>query len=117
MNTSTIPPDRTSILRALDKRDRLGYLGVFDLLTEGRTDASGHFTEGCGLSVGQATYLLAFLAATDDSPDAQRIKLLWNLTLSEGVLEYLSEATANDPVKLRAAVDQVLGLCCEVEAV
>ncbi len=38
-----------TILRALDKRDRLGLRGVEMLLGEGRKDESGDFTKGAGL--------------------------------------------------------------------
>ena len=38
------------IFRAIDKLDRVGINGVYDLLTRGRMDESGDFTEGCGLS-------------------------------------------------------------------
>ena len=37
------------VFRAIDKFDRLGINGVYDLLTRGRMDESGDFTEGCGL--------------------------------------------------------------------
>lgn len=53
------------ILRSLDKQDRVGERGVFDLLTNGRRDESGDFTPGCGLSNAQATVLLAQLRIID----------------------------------------------------
>jgi histidyl-tRNA synthetase len=37
------------VLRAIDKYDRLGHLGVRDLLGSGREDESGDFTRGAGL--------------------------------------------------------------------
>jgi histidyl-tRNA synthetase len=40
---------RLTVLRAIDKFDRLGELGVRDLLGEGRKDDSGDFTKGAGL--------------------------------------------------------------------
>src|ERR1700754_4784155 len=39
-----------TVLRAIDKLDRLGASGVFELLTTGRKDESGDFTPGAGLS-------------------------------------------------------------------
>ena len=54
---------RLSILRALDKFDRLGATGVALLLTKGRRDESGDFTLGTGLSDVQAGILLSFLCA------------------------------------------------------
>jgi histidyl-tRNA synthetase len=56
------PNDREkalSILRAVDKLDRLGVAGVFDLLGSGRKDESGDFTKGAGLSDEANTAILA----------------------------------------------------------
>jgi len=41
---------RLTVLRAIDKLDRLGMVGVRALLGEGRKDESGDFTKGAGLS-------------------------------------------------------------------
>jgi len=41
---------KLTVLRALDKIDRLGWDGVKQLLGEGRKDKSGDFTKGAGLS-------------------------------------------------------------------
>jgi len=54
---------RGIVLRAIDKIDRLGEDGVRALLGPGRRDASGDFTEGAGLSGGQAEVVLAFVSA------------------------------------------------------
>ena len=40
---------RLTVLRAVDKFDRLGETGVKALLGEGRKDESGDFTKGAGL--------------------------------------------------------------------
>src|SRR6201982_2815271 len=40
---------RLTVLRAIDKLDRLGERGVGELLGEGRKDESGDFTKGAGL--------------------------------------------------------------------
>src|SRR6266478_4170505 len=45
---------RGTVLRAIDKLDRLGVAGVSALLGEGRKDESGDFTTGAGLSPEQA---------------------------------------------------------------
>ena len=42
---------RLTVLRAMDKFDRLGISGVRQLLGEGRKDESGDFTKGAGLDV------------------------------------------------------------------
>ncbi len=54
---------RLTILRALDKYDRLGGEGVKLLLGEGRKDESGDFTKGAGLSSEQIEPLMAFVVA------------------------------------------------------
>jgi histidyl-tRNA synthetase len=52
---------RMAVLRAIDKLDRLGGNGVASLLGEGRTDESGDFTKGAGLSEDQIELVLKFL--------------------------------------------------------
>lgn len=54
---------RLTILRALDKLDRLGPEGVADLLGEGRMDESGDFTKGAGLDKPRVEKVLAFATA------------------------------------------------------
>jgi histidyl-tRNA synthetase len=44
------PEKRLTVLRAIDKSDRLGMKGVQLLLGEGRKDDSGDFTKGAGLT-------------------------------------------------------------------
>jgi histidyl-tRNA synthetase len=51
------------ILRAVDKFDKFGRAGVKLLLTKGRKDVSGDFTDGVGLSEEQADLVLSFLEA------------------------------------------------------
>jgi histidyl-tRNA synthetase len=50
-----------TVLRSLDKLDRLGYEGVRALLGEGRKDESGDFTRGAGLADANIQRLLSFL--------------------------------------------------------
>ncbi|WP_375458370.1 histidine--tRNA ligase [uncultured Enterovirga sp.] len=55
-------PRRLTVLRALDKYDRLGPVGVRLLLGNGRKDESGDFTKGAGLAdeaIGKLTIFLA----------------------------------------------------------
>jgi len=42
---------RLTVLRAIDKKDRLGLRGVQQLLSEGRRDESGDITKGAALSI------------------------------------------------------------------
>lgn len=52
---------RLTVLRAIDKLDRLGIEGVRQLLGEGRKDESGDFTPGAGLDEEQADKVLMLL--------------------------------------------------------
>jgi histidyl-tRNA synthetase len=52
---------RLTVLRAIDKLDRLGVDGVRMLLGDGRKDESGDFTKGAGLDGGAIDRVLAFV--------------------------------------------------------
>jgi histidyl-tRNA synthetase len=54
---------RLTVLRAIDKLDRLGPEGVRLLLGPGRRDESGDFTRGAGLDAAAIERVLAFTAA------------------------------------------------------
>jgi histidyl-tRNA synthetase len=56
---------RLTVLRAIDKLDRLGDDGVRALLGEGRKDESGDFTKGAGLTADRIDRVLKFLKARD----------------------------------------------------
>lgn len=60
---------RLTVLRAIDKLDRLGPEGVEALLGAGRRDESGDFTRGAGLGPEEIGRVLAFTAARADRPD------------------------------------------------
>lgn len=53
---------RLTVLRAIDKLDRLGIEGVRQLLGEGRKDDSGDFTPGAGLDRNKADFVLQLTA-------------------------------------------------------
>src|SRR5262245_14932775 len=55
---------RLNILRAIDKRDRLGVRGVQELLGPGRKDESGDFTKGVGLANSANNFLTASSTST-----------------------------------------------------
>ncbi len=55
---------RLTVLRAIDKLDRLGIEGVRQLLGEGRKDESGDFTKGAGLSDEQVALVRDYLFAS-----------------------------------------------------
>jgi histidyl-tRNA synthetase len=52
---------RLTVLRAIDKYDRLGRQGVEQLLGRGRKDESGDFTPGAGLDAQQVTAVLDYV--------------------------------------------------------
>jgi histidyl-tRNA synthetase len=82
---------RGTVLRAIDKLDRLGVEGVQALLGEGRKDDSGDFTKGAGLSHEQAHAILAFVApdAKDEEEHLNQIAhLIRTSTIgAEGLME------------------------------
>ena len=67
MDAAEIPHEkRLTVLRAIDKYDRLGIEGVRQLLGSGRKDESGDFTPGAELPEHSANLLLDFM--TTDVP-------------------------------------------------
>ncbi len=56
---------RLTVLRAIDKLDRLGVEGVKQLLGEGRKDESGDFTKGAGLNESQSHSIVHFVELTN----------------------------------------------------
>jgi len=54
---------RLTVLRAIDKLDKIGPEGVRDLLGKGRMDQSGDFTPGAGIAGAAIDTVLAFTAA------------------------------------------------------
>src|SRR5579872_43212 len=54
---------RLTVLRAIDKLDRLGEHGVRELFGPGRKDESGDFTKGAGLKDAQVARIESFLNA------------------------------------------------------
>jgi histidyl-tRNA synthetase len=57
---------RGTVLRTIDKYDRLGEAGVRALLGEGRKDESGDFTKGAGLDERQIALVMELLTASAD---------------------------------------------------
>jgi histidyl-tRNA synthetase len=74
---------RGTVLRAMDKFDRLGERGVALLLGEGRKDESGDFTKGAGLSTDQAAQIMELLNARSarfaDVPAMQDLRAIKNI--------------------------------------
>ncbi len=71
---------RGTVLRAIDKMDRLGAEGMRALLGEGRKDESGDFTKGAGLAPEAIERILQFVAAEESEGDsADRLQALSKL--------------------------------------
>ncbi|MGK2741538.1 histidine--tRNA ligase [Tepidicaulis sp. LMO-SS28] len=64
-----------TVMRAIDKLDRLGPDGVRLLLGKGRKDESGDFTEGANLSDEQIDRIMAFTAAGSEGRTAVCAKM------------------------------------------
>ena len=58
---------RLTVMRAIDKLDRLGTDGVGQLLGKGRKDESGDFTKGAELNEAAITFILNFLRPVSGS--------------------------------------------------
>ena len=67
---------RLTVLRAIDKQDRLGIGGVKLLLGKGRKDEFGDFTKGAGLTDDQINDIVQFLNIGRVTDEAGR-KILW----------------------------------------
>jgi histidyl-tRNA synthetase len=74
-----------TVMRAIDKLDRVGLQGVFQLLTDGRKDESGDFTKGADLSEAQADNVMRFLGfsqdATSGNPEYKIDRLLGEIAV------------------------------------
>jgi histidyl-tRNA synthetase len=73
-----------AVLRALDKFDRLGEVGVRALLGEGRKDESGDFTKGAGLSSEQIAQIMRLFS--DDADDLTQVEGFTDLKVITGIL-------------------------------
>ena len=58
---------RDAVLRTIDKFDKVGEVGVRELLGKGRLDASGAYIDGVGLTGDQAAPVVAFLTSRGDT--------------------------------------------------
>ena len=75
---------RLTVLRAVDKLDRLGIGGVRELLGEGRKDDSGDFTKGAGLASAAIDTVIAFVSAKRDT-GAETARVLRDLVAESAV--------------------------------
>lgn len=73
---------RLTVLRAIDKLDRLGVEGVQLLLGPGRKDESGDFTKGAGLSDVAITRLINFTGWGEQGSGAKSIQSANEVTIA-----------------------------------
>ena len=85
---------RLTVLRAIDKLDRLGPAGVAALLGPGRKDESGDFTKGAGLDDASISRVLAFTEAGAATAPATLDQLRSVVGASERGLEGVAELDA-----------------------
>ncbi|MEO1493269.1 MAG: histidine--tRNA ligase [Pseudomonadota bacterium] len=82
---------RGTVLRAIDKLDRLGEDGVRALLGEGRKDESGDYTKGAGLSGDQAEIVMGFVSARRDTAAATCARLRELVGMSQTGMDGVAE--------------------------
>ncbi|WP_136650548.1 histidine--tRNA ligase [Paracoccus aeridis] len=94
------------VLRTIDKFDKVGEAGVRELLTTGRTDASGAEIEGVGLEPAQAEPVIAFLtsrgATNDETLSNLRSAVGASAVGAEGVDELAEIAAVLDATGMGA---------------
>jgi histidyl-tRNA synthetase len=103
---------RLTVLRAVDKLDRLGLQGVSDLLGKGRKDESGDFTKGAELSPAQAMEVVSFLEKPISETGGKKSD---NATFKSGVddlleIEKLCRSAGYDEQRIRIDQTVVRGL-------
>jgi histidyl-tRNA synthetase len=117
---------RLTVLRAIDKLDRLGLKGVKELLGEGRKDESGDYTKGAGLEAGQAEDVIQLLnfagwgnlidASNEPTLEAwEELRFSVNSTFQSGINELrqiatIAEASGYDTSRIRVDNTVVRGL-------
>lgn len=94
MSFEWIEDNKLQFLRCIDKLDRLGKDGVKQLLTTGRRDKSGDFTEGLGLTDNQAELILWSMCPPEGSQlkGLERLEIFFAIcSLSKEDLDKLNE--------------------------
>jgi histidyl-tRNA synthetase len=101
---------RLTVLRAVDKFDRLGETGVKALLGEGRKDESGDFTKGAGLDAASIDRVIASTCpetGTNEEIVTKLVRMNDNATSKEGVseLKLIAELLAASGYSDRVRID------------
>ena len=105
---------RLTVLRAIDKYDRLREQGVRELLGAGRKDASGDFTKGAELAEDQIDLLIQFCTGGQYKTESE-IKVLFDMVRdskigNEGVEELLQIASLVQSDRIFVDTSVVRGL-------
>jgi histidyl-tRNA synthetase len=79
-NASVEPSRRGSVLRAIDKLDRLGEDGVRELLGPGRKDESGDFTKGAELVGDQISRIMQLVSCPSTAAGTDSIRRVLSTT-------------------------------------
>jgi histidyl-tRNA synthetase len=92
---------RATVLRAMDKFDRVGIDGVRALLGEGRKDESGDVTKGAGLNADQISRIIHFIAPPSATwqPEAVR-QILSTVTTGEPGAQNVGEQALDELSKI-----------------
>ncbi|HWL31349.1 MAG TPA: histidine--tRNA ligase [Xanthobacteraceae bacterium] len=101
---------KLTVLRAIDKLDRLGVEAVTALLGEGRKDESGDFTKGAGLGASEAGVVLGVIEQRKDWREtvaAAETHLAKSQTGQQGVaeLEEIAKLVAASGYQDRVKID------------
>ena len=83
---------KLSVLRTIDKFDKVGETGVRELLGKGRLDASGAYIDGVGLSEEQAEPVLGFILAKETVLDRIQSEMDGHSNSDSDEYRILSEA-------------------------
>ncbi len=106
---------RLTVLRAIDKLDRLGIEGVRHLLGAGRKDESGDFTKGAGLDEQNADAIIDSLSTPNLAMPSAFVNAVPNAGLREGIdelktIEKLVRDAGYGPDRIRIDPSVVRGL-------
>ncbi|WP_170768976.1 histidine--tRNA ligase [Ruegeria lacuscaerulensis] len=96
--------ERGIVLRAIDKVDRLGPVGVRELLGEGRRDDSGDFTQGAGLTEIQKSLVMAFVA--NDTKGSPSLSVISDIVRGGGTDKF--SQTGMDGVRELEEISELL---------
>ena len=105
-----MPARRLTVLRAIDKLDRLGPDGVRALLGPGRKDESGDFTKGAGLDAASQIATCSRLVSDRRRADASEIVTRQDASTLETVVARDSHDRTMAFAKASAELDEIATL-------